>query len=162
MHYDAVARLVILIALANGAPVLAKLALGPRLAYPLDGNVNFFDGRPLFGSAKTIRGLAASLLATTACAPLLGVPFRVGLIVAATAMLGDLCSSFLKRRLGLAPSSKATGLDQIPESLFPLLACRKLFSLTLMDIVIGSALFFVGGVLLSQALFRLGVRDRPY
>ena len=39
----------------------------------------------------------------------------IGLLVAATAMAGDLLSSFLKRRLALAPSSQAIGLDQIPE-----------------------------------------------
>ena len=31
------------------------------------------------------------------------------------AMLGDLLSSFWKRRVGLAPSWQAIGLDQIPE-----------------------------------------------
>ena len=84
------------------------------------------------------------------------------LLVAAAAMAGDLLSSFLKRRLGLAASSKATGLDQIPESLFPLLACHSVLSLTAIDIVAGCAIFFVGEVLLSHLFFRLRLRDRPY
>ena len=37
---------------------------------------------------------------------------------------GDLFSSFVKRRLDLASSSMAIGLDHIPESFFPLLASR--------------------------------------
>jgi CDP-archaeol synthase len=61
--------------------------------------------------------------------------------VAATAMAGDLLSSFVKRRFGLAPSSKATGLDQIPEALFPLLACRSALSLTALDIAAGCVIF---------------------
>jgi CDP-2,3-bis-(O-geranylgeranyl)-sn-glycerol synthase len=93
---------------------------------------------------------------------LLGLTLKIGFVVATTAMAGDLLSSFLKRRLGLQPSSQAVGLDQIPESLFPLLACRQALSLTVLDIVFGTAIFFLGEVLLSRVLFRLHVRDRPY
>jgi CDP-2,3-bis-(O-geranylgeranyl)-sn-glycerol synthase len=80
----------------------------------------------------------------------------------ATAMAGDLFSSFLKRRLGLAPSSRATGIDQIPESLFPLLACARLLSLTVVDIAAGTAIFLIGEVVLSRLLFKFHLRDRPY
>ena len=76
-------------------------------------------------------------------------------------MAGDLLSSFLKRRLGLAPSSRATGLDQIPESLFPLLACEQLLSLTAFDIA-DTAIFLIGEVALSRLLFKFHLRDRPY
>ena len=82
--------------------------------------------------------------------------------MATTAMAGDLLSSFLKRRLGFQSSSQAMGLDQIPKSLFPLLACQLPLSLTAVDILAGTAIFFVGEVLLSRVLFRLHVRDRPY
>jgi hypothetical protein len=64
--------------------------------------------------------------------------------------------------MGLAPSSMAIGLDQIPESLFPLLACRLLLPLTMLDIGVAAALFFVGELVLSRILFRLHLRDRPY
>src|SRR5215469_13392815 len=92
----------------------------------------------------------------------LGLHFWIGLLVAGTSMAGDLFSSFLKRRIGLGPSSKATGLDQLPESLFPLLACQPLLSLTAVDIAVGCAVFFAGAVLLSRLFFWLGLRDRPY
>ena len=58
--------------------------------------------------------------------------------------------------------SRATGLDQVPESLFPLLACRNALALTAVDIVAGVVFFFVGEVLLSLIVYRLGLRDRPY
>jgi CDP-2,3-bis-(O-geranylgeranyl)-sn-glycerol synthase len=45
-------------------------------------------------------------VATTAVAPLIGLSWKVGALVALTAMLGDLFSSFLKRRMGLAPNAK--------------------------------------------------------
>ena len=162
MHFIALAQLLILLSLANASPVIAKLFLGKTSARPIDGNTQFIDGRPLFGPSKTIRGLVVSLLLTAFAAPLIGLQFKIGLLVAAAAMAGDLLSSFLKRRFGFAPSSKATGLDQIPEALFPLLACRSAFSLTAIDIAVGCMIFFVGEVLLSYLFFRLRLRDRPY
>jgi CDP-2,3-bis-(O-geranylgeranyl)-sn-glycerol synthase len=77
-------------------------------------------------------------------------------------MGGDLFSSFVKRRLNLAPSSMAIGLDQIPESLAPLVAVRLLAPLTTLDIVVATAIFFVGELLLSRLLYQLNIREKPY
>jgi len=77
-------------------------------------------------------------------------------------MAGDAISSFLKRRLGLGPSSRATGLDQIPESLLPLLSCRSMLALTITDVVAGVALFFVSEIILSQLLYKVGIRGHPH
>jgi hypothetical protein len=71
-------------------------------------------------------------------------------------------SSFLKRRLNLPPSSQALGLDQIPESLFPMLACRGALSLTAADVALGVAIFFGGELVLSRLLYRVHLRDVPY
>ena len=54
------------------------------------------------------------------------------------------------------------GLDQIPESLFPLLACRGALSLSVLDITIGVAVFFAGEVVISLLLYKVHIRDRPY
>ena len=162
VHDLVVLQLLILLIVANGSPVVAKRIFGKNFAQPLDGNIKFVDSRPFFGGSKTIRGILAAISTTSAAAPLLGLSPLIGLVVATTAMAGDLLSSFLKRRIGLQPSSKAVGLDQIPESLFPLLACGQMLSLTAMDVVVGTAIFFVGELALSRVLFRLHVRDRPY
>jgi hypothetical protein len=162
MHPLAVAQLLILLTLTNGSPVVAKLVLRDRFSMPLDGNRKFIDGRPLFGPAKTIRGILVAIVVPAASAPLLGLDLEIGLLVGATAMAGDLLSSFVKRRLGLAPSSRATGVDQIPESLIPLLVCRQVLALTAVDIVVACGVFFAGELLLSRLLFRLHLRDRPY
>jgi CDP-2,3-bis-(O-geranylgeranyl)-sn-glycerol synthase len=77
-------------------------------------------------------------------------------------MVGDLSSSFIKRRLGSRPSSQAIGLDQIPEALLPMLACRAALGLGLLDIVAVVAAFFVGELVASRLLFRLHIRDEPY
>lgn len=155
-------KLLVLLLLANGTPVVAKKALGDRLSYPVDGNLGFVDGRPLLGRSKTIRGVALAVLVTTAGAPLLDLEWSIGAVVGSLAMIGDLFSSFLKRRLNLPVSSQAMGLDQIPESLFPLLACRSLLSLSVADVAAGVAIFFIGEVLLSRLLYAFHLRDRPY
>ncbi len=162
MHPVIVLQLLILLMLANGTPVIAKKLLGDRYSYPLDGNLTFADGRPVLGRSKTIRGVALALLVTTAGASLIGVGWRIGLLVGGFAMAGDLFSSFCKRRLGLPSSSRASGLDQVPELLLPLLACRDLLGLTGADIVAGVVIFVIGEIALSRLLYSLRLRDRPY
>ncbi len=155
-------RVLILIGVANSAPVLATRILGGRLSRPLDGGIRFFDGRPLFGASKTIRGIVAALAATSLSAPLLGFDWTTGAAVAAAALTGDLVSSFTKRRLGLAVHAQAIALDQIPEVLLPLLLLRPALDLGFLDIVVVIAIFMLLEAVLSRILFRLGVRDRPY
>jgi CDP-diglyceride synthetase len=162
MHLAAVLQSLALLALANGTPLFAKKVVGNRFSLPLDGGLVFFDGRPLFGRSKTVRGLLAALLATILGALVIGLPAAIGAVVAITAMAGDLFSSFVKRRLGMAPSSQALGLDQVPESLLPLLACRTALSLDATDIALAVAIFFVGELVLSRLLYKAHLRDQPY
>ncbi|HZP08997.1 CDP-archaeol synthase [Methyloceanibacter sp.] len=162
MQYVLVAQLLILIGVANGAPLLVTTMLGTRFAQPLDGGATFPDGRPGFGPRKTIRGVLVALLATSLAAPAVGLDWEVGALVAAGAVVGDLFSSFIKRRLGLAPGSMALGLDHIPESLFPLLASRLLVPIGWLGIIGGTAIFLVGALVVSRILFRLKLRDTPY
>jgi CDP-2,3-bis-(O-geranylgeranyl)-sn-glycerol synthase len=162
MHADLILQVLLLLAVANGTPVVVKKVLGKSLACPLDGGTTFLDGRPLLGPAKTIRGVVTSILATSVCAPLLGVTWTTGAIVGIAAMAGDALSSFIKRRLGLASSSRASGLDQIPESLLPALASKNLLGLTFADIIAVVASFVIGEVVLARLLFRMHIRDEPY
>ena len=162
MHPVLILQLVILTALANGTPVAVKKLMGERFAWPVDGGRRFLDGRPWFGASKTWRGVLLAILVTAAAAPFIGQSVGVGLLVAATAMAGDLLSSFLKRRLDLPSSARATGLDQVPESLLPLIVVRPLVGLSLVDMFIAVLLFFVGEIAISRWLFRIGLRDRPY
>ena len=157
-----IVQLLVLTMLANGTPIVAKKIFGPRFSFPLDAGTIFFDGRPLFGPSKTIRGILISVLITTASAPLIGLDLTIGAIVAGAAMAGDLFSSFVKRRLNSPPSTQALGLDQVPESLFPMLACRDALSLTTADIALGVGIFFIGALILSRFLFRAHLRDEPY
>lgn len=162
MHLILVFELLVLIGVANAAPLLLKRAAGNTLAAPLDGGATLADGRPLLGPSKTIRGVAASLVVTIVLAVLMGLGWTVGAVVAFAAMAGDVLSSFVKRRLGIPPSGMALGLDQIPESLLPFAAAALLLPLTLLDILLGTAIFFVASLVVSRLLFKLRVRDEPY
>lgn len=162
MHPLLVFELLLLVTLANGAPVIAKKVLGDRLGAPLDGGKVLFDGKPVFGPTKTLRGIVTSLLVTPAAALIIGLSWQLGLLVAVGAMAGDLLSSFAKRRMRMSSSSMALGLDHIPESLLPLLASSVLLPVSLLDILAGTTLFCVGALLLSPLLCRLNLRDKPY
>lgn len=155
-------KVLVLIAVANGAPLVAKKLLGSSLGYPIDAGMTLRDGSRLLGPTKTIRGLLVAVAATGLCALLMGMSATSGLMLGAAAMVGDLISSFSKRRLKLAPSSKASGLDQVPESLLPALVGIWLVGLTLADALLITAMFTFVSMLASRLLFQLRLRDRPY
>lgn len=161
-HLLLLTKVLLLLGVANGAPIFARKLLRDRFGWPLDGGLRFTDGRPLFGSSKTLRGLVLSLLCTALAAPALGFDWQLGLTVGAFAMLGDLVSSFSKRRLNRPTSSRAIGLDQVPESLFPVLACQERLGLQPWDVVLLVLLFITLELLLSRLLYRLHIREQPY
>jgi CDP-2,3-bis-(O-geranylgeranyl)-sn-glycerol synthase len=162
VRFFTILKLLALMTVANGTPVIAKDVLRNISAYPLDGGLRFFDGKPLLGASKTVRGVVLSILVTTACAPLFGLQWKIGALVGSGAMAGDLFSSFVKRRIGLRSEDRAIGLDQIPESLFPMLFCRRSLSLTASEITVTVAIFFVGQILVSRLLYKVRLRERPY
>jgi CDP-2,3-bis-(O-geranylgeranyl)-sn-glycerol synthase len=144
------------------APILGFKLLKERFAWPLDGGRHCRDGRRVLGESKTARGLVFSVLATVLCGALLDVDMFTGLIVAATAMGGDIFSSFVKRRMGKASGDQALGLDQIPEVLLPLLVTRETFDLTWMDILTCIVIFVGVELAASRVLFALNLRKRPH
>ena len=155
-------RLLVLLGAINAAPIVAKRLLGARWAWPLDGGLHFVDGRRLLGSSKTVRGLVAAVAAGALGSVLLGLPAGAGATVGAAAMAGDALSSFVKRRLGVAPSGRATGLDQVPEALLPLVVVRDVLGLDWLHVVVVTAAFFALEIPLARWAHRLGLRDQPY
>lgn len=51
-----VGKVLFLLTMANGAPVVGKRILGDKIAFPIDGGLILGDRQPLFGKSKTIRG----------------------------------------------------------------------------------------------------------
>jgi CDP-2,3-bis-(O-geranylgeranyl)-sn-glycerol synthase len=162
IHPWLILEVLLLLMVANGTPILAKKVFGDFLNHPLDGGVKTGDGQPLLGHSKTLRGIILAVVVTAIAALLMGLGPTVGLVIGAAAMFGDVLSSLLKRRMSLAPSSRALGLDQIPESVLPLLASQPVLQLTVVDIAIITVLFFVGELAISRLLFHLKIRDRPF
>jgi CDP-2,3-bis-(O-geranylgeranyl)-sn-glycerol synthase len=151
-----------LLIVANGSPVVSRALFGKVLAGALDRGWVLADGHRLLGSSKTLRGLITALLTTTVFAPLVGFSWYLGLTLAAFSMIGDAFSSFVKRRLGLASGARAPGLDQIPESLFPLLVCKAMLALSWTEILILTIAFTVSDLAISRVLYHLGIRHHPY
>jgi CDP-2,3-bis-(O-geranylgeranyl)-sn-glycerol synthase len=108
---------------ANAIPVV--LGGGP----PIDLGRKWFDGKPIFGSHKTIRGFAAGVTAGTltglaqefvlhSVAPSdFVLPFQfsvfVGFVVSFGALLGDLAHSFVKRRISIVEGAPLPIADQL-------------------------------------------------
>lgn len=154
--------LLILLITANGAPILADDLLGRRWAWPLDGGLRLRDGRRLLGSSATWRGVIAAVAVTAVLALLLGHGLGTGALTGLLAMLGDASSSFVKRRLGLRPGDPAFGLDQIPESLLPLVAVAGDYGLGWLEVGLLVAAFTLFDLLVSRILYRFRLRKRPY
>lgn len=152
----------ILLVSANGAPILARKLLTYRYAFPLDCGLNLRDGSPLFGNAKTWRGLLASIFLTMGMARLLGLDPFLGGAFALLSMLGDLLASYCKRRLGKIESSRARGFDTLPESLLPVWALKGSLALSGLDIILIVGLFFLMEEFVSPLLYKWHIRWRPY
>lgn len=152
----------LLILVANGTPLLIGKMFNDRFNQPVDFGIYLSDGYPLFGCSKTWRGIFAATLVTLALSVSLGLTPLVGLLIGLSAMIGDLLSSFFKRRMAIEPSGMFTGVDQVPESLLPALAVKTLLGLHWPDILMIVLSFVLLNRLLSIALFKLHIRSEPY
>jgi len=109
--------------IANAFPVV----FGGGLA--IDMGKKLPDGKPIFGSHKTVRGFLTGLIAGVLTSMVQTValpknrwsdfvlPFQfnvlIGSMIALGALMGDLVHSFIKRRMGLAEGSPLPVADQL-------------------------------------------------
>jgi len=152
----------LLILVANGAPVLLSYVLSHHVSFPVDFGLRLNDQQYLLGRTKTWRGIVVSLLATGLVAIILDYEASTGVMIAVLAMSGDLISSFIKRRLKKTESSQAFLLDQIPESLFPSLWLMKLNYIDLTQVMVIVVCFIIIELVLSVILYKIGIRKQPY
>ncbi|KAA8983628.1 MULTISPECIES: CDP-archaeol synthase [Gammaproteobacteria] len=154
-------ELVALLIVANGAPLVLSRILGTR-GYPVDCRLQLPDGRRLFGASKTWRGLAVAIVAAAVVAWLFRLGFIFGAVFGAVAMLGDLLSSFVKRRFGLGAGDRARGLDQLPEGLLPNFVAWWWLGVSGWVALLAALIFCVLNIWGSPLLYRLGIRRRPH
>lgn len=113
---------------ANATPV--AFGGGP----PLDGGENWLDGKPFLGSHKTLRGCVVGILAGLLIGTLQGSMLS-GLAQGIGAILGDLISSFLKRRWNVAPGESYPLLDQLDFIIIAVILSQPFTNSTLMEIL---------------------------
>jgi CDP-2,3-bis-(O-geranylgeranyl)-sn-glycerol synthase len=112
---------------ANMAPLMVPDVLKLRNVR-LDGGKNWFDGRPILGSHKSLHGLIVGVglgavvgwVLERACESwawnfCLGVPsgWKVGALLGLGAIVGDAVKSFFKRRFNVKAGGKWFPWDQI-------------------------------------------------
>ncbi|MGB9711729.1 MAG: CDP-archaeol synthase [Dissulfurimicrobium hydrothermale] len=148
---------------ANSIPLAATLFLKERLAMPVDLGLSFLDGQPLFGPHKTWRGLILSIFGTTAVCSLFYFPGAwLGAKIAVFSMVGDLLSSFIKRRLRFGSGNSVIGLDQGLESFLPLWCIKREIGLEWGEIAIIVLVFLILELIISPVLYRFHMRSDPF
>jgi CDP-2,3-bis-(O-geranylgeranyl)-sn-glycerol synthase len=96
--------------------------------HPVDFGKIFWDGKPILGSHKTLRGFFSGLVVGTLVGFLQTLLFQhvlfqydaqlrydvlLGFMLSLGALVGDLVESFIKRRLDLPPGSSLPIADQL-------------------------------------------------
>lgn len=159
------ARLLILIWLVNVAPPIIVLVFDSKWNLPVDGGYLLPDGRPLFGKNKTVRGVLAGIITGGLIGLALEFPLWLGLGAGTLSMLGDLLSSFLKRRLSFGSGVAVPGLDQVPEGLLPFALIAPGYSLSAGYITLFVAIFglgaWFGSVFVDRVLLRKPFESYP-
>ena len=145
-------ELILLLVAANATPVILSLLFGKRWNQPVDRGILFPDGRPLLGPSKTIRGLFGSITICALLAPLFDLSHLQGAGFGALAMLGDMVSSFCKRRLGLRSGHSALLLDQLPETLLPLWIMLPALDASMLEMTAAIAGFTIIDLLFTRLL----------
>jgi hypothetical protein len=130
-----------LVIVANVAAWAAGHFIPQRFRVPLDGGAVLADRERVLGDHKTWAGLIGGTVACGAVALLLQRSFRLGALFGVLSLMGDCGSSFIKRRLRLCPGTVVPALDQLPESLVPLLALRPQLGLNTTESVVIALVF---------------------
>jgi len=145
---------------ANAVPVLLG---GGR---PIDGGKVFSDGRPVFGSHKTIRGFVSGLVVGTlvgfGLSLVIDYSVLLGFAVSLGALLGDLFEAFVKRRLGYAPGASFPVADQLDfvlgALLFSLFVSPPSWQVAVVVLIITPPIH----LLTNFVAYHLGVKKEPW
>lgn len=158
-------KILLLLWAINFVPPFLTYLFEEKYSTPLDRGCCLSDGRPLFGSHKTRRGLAGGVAAGAIAGWMLGFPPWLGLGAGLLSMAGDLTSSFIKRRLGAESGDIVPVLDQGFEGLFPFFLLGPYLSLgfgeTLLLLVLFGAGAYGGSLFLNRVLLAAPFADYP-
>jgi len=136
---------------------------------PIDFGKKFFDGKPIFGKNKTLRGFFSGFVIGTAVGLVESVffpkyPIFFGLLLSLGALFGDLTGAFVKRRIGLAPGDLLPVIDQVDFVIGAIL-----FSLPLHLQVLSGELILVVLIvtpiihlITNFSAYKLGLKNNPW
>jgi uncharacterized protein len=123
-------KILAMLIVTNAAPLVATGFFSKGSCRPLDNGRRLADGHPVLGRNKTLCGLLSGIGAAGALSLPIGLPLAMGLSIAGASLSGDLLTSFIKRRLGLAEGETVYLLDHLLEGALPLLLCKDLYSIS--------------------------------
>jgi CDP-2,3-bis-(O-geranylgeranyl)-sn-glycerol synthase len=146
---------------ANAIPVIAGGG------HPIDFGKKFFDGKPIFGTNKTIRGFFSGLVVGTAVglvesAFFTEYPILFGFLLSLGALLGDLAGAFVKRRLGLAPGDLLPVIDQVDFIVGAILFSVFIFPFSLELIITVLIITPPIHILTNFVAYKIGLKNRPW
>ena len=154
-------KILLLLWAVNLSPPVLAFIFDLKWNLPLDLGRCFIDGKPLLGPHKTIRGFLGGITTAALLGILLGFPLWIGFLTGILSMLGDLVSSFIKRRLNQPSGKIVPGLDQLFEGLFPFIILGPFFSLGKYQTIFLFAAFSFGAYLGSLFLKEI-LLARPF
>jgi len=154
-------KILLLLLAINFAPAFFSFLMEDKWNTPVDFNTRMHDNRPIFGKHKTIRGIFAALFTGTIAAVLLNFLWWEGFCAGLLSMVGDLFSSFLKRRAGIAEGYNAPGLDQIFEASIPFVFLSPIFSINGFALIFIISAFFICAYC-GSLLFKLILLKKPH
>jgi len=155
-------KLLLLLGTANTMPIVARHIFKDHFSTPIDFNRPFLDGRPILGTHKTWRGVAASVFGTWIASFVLDADPMLAIKLASWSMIGDMFASFIKRRKGLKSGAKCTGVDQAIEAFLPLAVLKGDLAITWYDTILITVLFVFFEIVLSPFFYKIGFRRNPY
>lgn len=156
---------------ANAAPVIFGGG------YPLDAGKLLWDGKPIFGSNKTVRGFFAGLLVGTFAGFVLSSLYQLdgfpqnflfqydillGFMLSLGALTGDMLHSFIKRRLDISPGSPLPVADQLDFALGALLFSVVVYPPPLLIAVIIVIVTPPIHLLTNFVAYLIGVKKTPW
>lgn len=140
----------------------------------IDFGAKLADGRPLFGQGKTVRGTIGGVAVGTTVGFLLNYFFAANVsaffvdyktlafTMAIGAIAGDIVGSFLKRRLGVPPGTKAPFLDQLDFAIGGIIFGMIIYTPTFVELVFAAALTIVVHRLSNFVAYKLKLKKVPW
>ena len=156
-------KLLIILFVANSTPLLLSAFSPAAAGTRMDNGRKLLDGYPLLGKNKSLGGFLSGVTAGGLIGYLIGMQLAMSLLIALVSMLGDLFTSFIKRRLSLGAGETVYLFDHLFEGLFPLLLCKWAYGLSwplLLTLLLSFIVLGHLGSMMREKLFRFAVKSR--